>query len=213
MNSSNDTKIEKVLFLQNYYCLIDAFLFNQDSLLNFRCYDLRNIFYQTITELFLSEIEILVWLIYIEEIGIKSDTYSVKEFLIFIGLHAKLSLGSDIKKFLRKFKGKNPRIFEKFEAWSESNKLDLHISTEKIVKKYKELNSFKGISRINYNFYLNDILRSCTIYQKQTDNITFDLSFEVEKSNSKKNIFQIKKKQKIVEDQEYNLSEFDRIDI
>ncbi|OMJ85932.1 hypothetical protein SteCoe_12635 [Stentor coeruleus] len=212
MNPSNYTKPEKVSLSQNCFFLIDAFLFNADSLLAFRCYDLRNLFYQTITELFLSEVEILVWLIYIEEIGIKVNSCNVKEFLIFVGLHAKLSLGSDSKECLENFKEKNPRIIEKFEAWSDLIKVNSHVSTVKLAKKYRELSSFRGIGGINYNFYLNDILRSCTIYQKQTSDAKLDFYLEVEKSYSKENIFEIKKKSKRAEDQEYDLEEFHRID-
>lgn len=213
MDQIHTIEIEKVTISQNCYCLIDAFLFNTDSLLDFRCYELKDLFYQTIAELFFSEIEILAWLIYIEEIGIKVDAYNVKEFLIFVGLQTKINLGSDVKKIIRKFKAKNPRIIEKFEAWSDLNKLDSQISTKKIGEKYRELTSFRGISKTNYNFYLNDIFRSSINYQKQDNEIALNLSLDVEKGVSKKNIFLIKKKQKTFEDKEYDLKEFDPIDI
>lgn len=212
MDAPWDTKVNKVFPSQKLHSLINAFLFKAEPLLNFRCYELKNLFYQTVTELFLSEIEILAWLMYIEEIGINVHAYNVKEFLIFVGLHAKINLGSEIKKLLEKFKEKDPRIIEKFEAWSSSNKLSTHISTIKLGKKYRELSIQKDDISVNYNFYLNDILRSCTIYHKQTMDNILDLSLDVEKGCSKKTIFQIKKKQKLVETQEYNLNEFDRID-
>ncbi|OMJ91351.1 hypothetical protein SteCoe_6146 [Stentor coeruleus] len=213
MDPLRDDIIGRVNYLPKSCLLLDKFLFKIEPLLNFRCYELRNLFYQTITELLLSEIEVVAWLIYIEKIGIEENLHNIKEFLIFVGLHAKIHLGSDVRKFLERFGSKNPRIIEKFEAWSNLNKQSTYISTVELGKKYRQLSAPKGISRINYNFYLNDILRSCTIYQKQTIDSVFYLNLELEKSPSKKNIFEIKKRPKIVEDQEYNLKEFDRIDI
>ncbi|OMJ85933.1 hypothetical protein SteCoe_12636 [Stentor coeruleus] len=213
MDFPRNNKIRKATYSQESYSLIDTFIFKAEPLLDFRCYELRNLFHQTIDELFLSEIEIIAWLIYIEEIGIKVSNCNIKEFLIFVGLHTKIRLGIDVKNFLENFKGKNPGIIEKFEAWSTLNEQSSQISTIKLGKKYRELRTLKGTSRINYNFYLNDIFRSCTMYQKQKIDDIFDLTLETKKSCSKKQIFEIRKKPKIVENQDYNLKEFDRIDI
>lgn len=209
----NTTIDEKVHYSQKSCLLIDKFLLKVEPELNFRLYELRNLFYQTMTELSLSEIEILAWLICIEEFGLNLQANSVKEFLIFMGLYAKISLGSDIKSILGKFKDKNPEIINKFEVWSVLNKLKSDISTKTLVKKYRELSTnISNTSRINYNFYLNDVLRSCTIYQKQTINDVLEFSLEVKKRQPENFIFHIRKKAKLADNQEYDLKEFDRID-
>ncbi|OMJ91348.1 hypothetical protein SteCoe_6143 [Stentor coeruleus] len=212
MESERDNKIERAVYSQKSGILIDSFLCKVEPELNFRCYELRSLFYQTIAELSLSEIEIIAWLFYIEKIGMNVNSCNAKEFLIFVGLHSKICLGNDIKLFLEKFKAKNPRTYEKFKVWSNSNEQKPNISTIELGKKYRELSQYRGANEINYNFYLNDILRSCTVYQKQNIGNAFDLSLKVEKINSRENIFQIKKKVKIFEVQEYDLKEFDRID-
>lgn len=212
MDSLRDYRLGKSVHLQKSHIFIDAFLSKLEPLLNFRCYELRSLFYQTSAELFLSEIEILAWLIYIEENIVNSNTYNVKEFLIFVGLHTKIGLGSDINLFLKKIKEKNPRIIEKFKIWNTSNNLKSNISTIELGKKYRELSMPIGISRINYNFHIDDIIRSCTSYQKQMFYNIFDFSLDIENYNYKENVFEVKKKQKIFEDQEYNLREFDSID-
>ncbi|OMJ85931.1 hypothetical protein SteCoe_12634 [Stentor coeruleus] len=213
MDSSHNADIEKMHYAQKGYVMIDEFLSKVDQLLNFTCYELKNLFYQTMDELFLSEIEIVSWLTYIEEIGIQAHSYTTKELLIFVGLHAKLSLGSDISTFLDKFTEKNPEIVKKFEAWKKLNKLSSYIPITKLGKKYKEFSSMKATRLINYNFYLNDILASCSTYQKQVKDNDLELPFDVEKKYLKKNIFEIKGKFRIVEDQEYDLNDFERIDI
>lgn len=213
MDITRDAEIDKVIYSQKSFCLVDSFLSKVEPWLNFRLYELRNLFYQTMAELLLSEIEILAWLIYIEETGLNFQVNSAKDFLIFIGLHAKISLGSDVKSILEKFKDKNPEIINKFEAWSVLNKLNSDISTKNLAKKYRELSMSRGISRINYNFYLNDILRSCTIYQKQTIYDVLSFSLEVKKKHAENLIFQVRKKSEVIDNQEYDLNEFDRIDI
>ncbi|OMJ91347.1 hypothetical protein SteCoe_6142 [Stentor coeruleus] len=213
MDLSYDSKVRKVFFSQKMHCLIDEFSFKVEQQFNFRFYELKNLLYQTMAELFLSEIEILAWLIYLEKIDITVYAHDLKRFLICVGLHAKNRLGSPIEIFLDKFKEKDPEIIDKFEAWTKLSKLSTNISTIELAKKYRELSTLKDINQINYNFYLNDILRSCTIYQKQTMDNTLDLSLNIENINFKKNIFQIYMRSKKIETQEYDLNEFDRIDV
>ncbi|OMJ85930.1 hypothetical protein SteCoe_12633 [Stentor coeruleus] len=192
--------------------LLDAFLLRSEPLLNFRCYELKNLFTQTLYDHSLSEIEIVVWLIFVDEIGIKTHSRSIKEFLTLAALQAKISLGSDAKNYLKHFEEKNPEIFEKLDVWSHENKDHLNISTIKIGKKYRELSMPIDYNQVNYNFILNEVFRGYTVYRKQTIDEVLDMKLKINQDDLEKTFIGRKRQCQIPENQDYDLKDFDRID-
>ncbi|OMJ85929.1 hypothetical protein SteCoe_12632 [Stentor coeruleus] len=212
METSHNSIFAAMVLSQKSHCMIDKFLVKAEPSLNFRSYELKDLFYQTAIELSLSEIEILTWLIFIDSIGIKESESNLKEFLILAGLQAKFKLGSDITKQMNCYKERTPEIAELFEVWGKQNSHHLNISTKQLGKKYRELSMPCDHVQVNYNFYINDVLGSCKIYQKRSIDEIFEFKLSQRKSIREGNIFDIKKTIQMTEEKEYDLNTFDRID-
>ncbi|OMJ74454.1 hypothetical protein SteCoe_26606 [Stentor coeruleus] len=145
--------------------LIDCFLVSASIPLNFQCLNLKDLFYQTTYELSLSQIEILAWLILLEEIEYKIEPLSQKQTLQFTALKAKVKLGHAVYREIEEYDLKNPSFMVNFKSWSSTNLIEEDIiTTEKLNQKYKELNLPIDHDFTNYNYYVDSILASAPTY-------------------------------------------------
>ena len=127
---------------------------------------LRSLLHQTITELELNKLEVVVWLMHLDEMMWKTHHLPIKMALLFPALITKKKLHLNISGDLEKFRQKMPNILRDFDRWQSANKLDFDITLCNINKKYKELSISNNSDLINYNYYVDDILANSIKYSK-----------------------------------------------
>ncbi|OMJ93773.1 hypothetical protein SteCoe_3219 [Stentor coeruleus] len=138
--------------------MIDCYLSARTFPANFQCLDLKELLYQTLRELFLSETETLGWLILLDEIGLKICSIPQKLVLIYTALKAKVHLGAAVFMEILRLESKYPTLTKDFKAWSVENITDGIITTPKLGKRYRELNLPYTSDTINYNFYVDYVI-------------------------------------------------------
>lgn len=138
--------------------LIDCYLLTKKFPANFQSLDLKNLFYQTLRELFLSETEIIGWLILLDEIDLNIDTIPQKLVLIYTALKAKVHLGATVHKEILNLQFKFPMLMKDFKTWSIQNITEGIITTPKLGKKFRELYLPYSSDTVNYNYYVDYIL-------------------------------------------------------
>lgn len=146
------------------YRLIDCFLAATSMPANFKCLKLKDLLYQTIRELFLSEIETVGWLILLEKIGLENDSISPESILLYTALKAKVHLGSGVHIEIFRLQSKYPSMINDFRIWSAHISVDQILSTPMLGKRYRELSLPCGSDFINYDFYVDYIIRISPIY-------------------------------------------------
>lgn len=183
------------------YRLIDCYLATTNIPPNFRCLDLKDLLYQTLRELCLSEIETVGWIILLDEIGLKIDSISQKLILLFTALKAKVLLGCAVHQEILKFKLIYPSLMEDFKAWSSKNFTGEILSTQKLGKRYRKLSLPYEKDIINYNFYVDYILKVSLKYNSY-------LVFENQEQKKSKRVRRVHEREANFIDER----EFDRID-
>ncbi|OMJ93771.1 hypothetical protein SteCoe_3217 [Stentor coeruleus] len=150
----------------NHSCLglIDRYLVTAKFPKNFQSLNLKDLFCQTLKELSLSEIEILVWFILLEEINYKIKSLSQKQVLLFTALKAKIKLGSTIYKEIEIYRLRNPSFMKEFKSWSSKNLRENTITAQDLGKRYRDLSLSIDHDLTNYNYYVDSILRSSPSY-------------------------------------------------
>lgn len=144
--------------------LIDCYLSKKKFPANYQRFNLKDVLYQTLREVFLSEIEIVGWLILLDEIGLKNGSVPQKLDLLYTALKAKAQLGVTVHREILKLQSKYPTLMKDFQAWSIQNTADGLITTPKLGKRFRELNLPYSSNILNYNFYVDYILGSTPVY-------------------------------------------------
>lgn len=144
--------------------LIDCYLATAKIPPNFQCLNLKDLLYQTLKELSLSEIEILVWLILLEKIDYNIESLSKKQVLLFTALKAKVKLGHTVHKEIQIYQLRNPSFMKDFKSWSSKNLVEDILTTQDLGKRYRELSLPIDHDLTNYNFYVDSILGSSPAY-------------------------------------------------
>ncbi|OMJ74455.1 hypothetical protein SteCoe_26607 [Stentor coeruleus] len=183
------------------YRLVDCYLATTEIPSNFRCMDLKNLLYQTLRELCLSEIETLGWFILLDEIGLKIDSISQKLVLLFTALKAKVLLGYTVHQEILRYKSIYPSLMKDFKAWSTENFAGEILTTRNLCKKYRKLNLPYESDVINYNFYVDYVLMISPMYSSY-------LVFENQVRKKSKPVRQVHEREINFIDE----NEFDRID-
>ncbi|OMJ93772.1 hypothetical protein SteCoe_3218 [Stentor coeruleus] len=146
------------------YRLLDCYLATTTIPANFQCLKLKDLLYQTLTELYLSEIETIGWLILLEKIGLKNESVPPKTILLYTALKAKVHLGSAVHKEVLKLQSKYPSVIKDFRIWSSQIFVSDILNTPALGKRYRELSLPYECDTTNYNFYVDYILGVSPIY-------------------------------------------------
>lgn len=181
--------------------LIDCFLATTIIPPNFRCLNLKDLLYQTLREICLSEIETVGWLILLDEIGLKIDSISQKLVLLFTALRAKVLLGCTVHQEILRFEPVYPSLMKDFKAWSSTSFTDKILTTQKLGKRYRKLSLPYESDITNYNYYVDYILKVSLKYSSY-------LVFENQEQKKSNRIRRIHEREANFIDER----EFDRID-
>lgn len=124
---------------------------------------LTSIIAPILNDLALSELESVVWTIYIEKHFGFEAILDLYHFFLFTALGAKKHLTGDIEYLKEKFQKSNPKFLKKFNSWLEENEC-LEITLKEINKRFQEINE-KLVFGVNYNFYVDSILAYSQAYE------------------------------------------------
>lgn len=126
-------------------------------------HQLTSIIAPILNDLALSELESVVWTLYIEKLFGFEAILDLYYFFLFTALGAKRRLTGDIEYLKEKIQKSNPEFVKKFNAWDEENE-DPEITVKEINKRFQEINE-KLIFGVNYNFYVDSILAYSHAYE------------------------------------------------
>lgn len=163
---SNEKIYESDDVSQNSYRLIDCALLTAKIDSSFKCTEFRNLMQQTLRELSLSEVETIVWLILLDEIGWKNYNYPIKMALLFTAFTSKFKLCSSTMDDIDRFKGKFPNIQKEYAVWQSGIPKLQEISVISINKKFNELSLPLNTDLVNYNYYVDDVLQLSLNYKR-----------------------------------------------
>lgn len=150
-------------------------------------HQLSNIVKTILDDLTLSEIESIVWTLYIEKLFSFEALIDPYHFFLFTALKVKLLLTGNIDYLIGKILKSNPNFLKKFEFWVSDNE-DPKVSIKEINSRFQEINE-KIVYGVNYNYYVDSILAYSNAYDMGKAKKT--------KEKSKKKSVRIKEAKKI----------------
>ena len=168
------TKVEETIrsttISQKCLRIIDAALSMIPRESNMRSPCLRSLLHQTMIELQLSELEVVIWIMHLDEMRWNTYNFHIKMALLFPAFATKIKLQLSVSSDMQRFHEKIPNILQIFKEWLNVTRLDTDISLIKINKRYKELSIFNTFIPVNYNYYVDDILTKAIKYEKTVKN-------------------------------------------
>jgi hypothetical protein len=129
---------------------------------------------QIFKETALNEVQTTVWACLIERLTFNSSKFSLWFRLLGCALFSKKLLGDSIEYLLEKFSRKDKSFLKNYEEWRKiCDKVNLNVRD--IIKKYSQI-SLGKTEKIDYNFYVDEIVFTFNPYHKESKKISVENS-------------------------------------
>ena len=125
-------------------------------------YQLTNMIRTILNDLTLSEIESIMWTLYIERLFSFEALIDPYHFFLFTAFKVKLLFSDNTEYLIGKLLKSNPQFLKKFEEWAADNE-DPEFSIKELNSRFQEINE-KLLYGVNYNYYVDSILAYSNAY-------------------------------------------------
>ena len=128
-----------------------------------RRYQLKQQVLHIFKETALNEVQATVWALLLERLVWNNSHFSLWFKFLASALYSKEYLGESLECLIKKYSDKDDKFAQNYQLWREyCQKIDLTV--REINQKYNEINIGK-IDKLDYNFYVDDIILSYQPYQ------------------------------------------------
>jgi hypothetical protein len=136
----------------------------------FKSLPLLSLLTQTVKEMLMNDIEIVIWAIYLDRFAWKEACCSLKIILYITAFAVKSYLSCRLEHFHAFLSHKFPNFSSQFAAWLEKSSRRLSTLPKELNKKYVQLSQRiqnNELGLINYNFTVDSILEMAPPYQHE----------------------------------------------
>jgi hypothetical protein len=138
--------------------------------LQFKSLPLLRLLRQTVQEMMMNDIELVMWSIYLDRFAWKEFSPCLKIIMYITAFAVKFYLSSSIEHFQAYLSFKFTNFSSYFNKWLEKSRTKLFTSPKELNKKFNHLSSRildDEVNLINYNYHVDEILEMAPPYQHE----------------------------------------------
>lgn len=161
--SSSDQEALEYGLNQTLQRMINNILTSEKVPLDAKRFQLKQQIAHIFKDTALNEVQAAVWALILERLAWDNTDYSLWFKLLASALYSKEFLGESLEWLIKKYSNKDDKFVHNYQLWKNyCQKIDLTV--REINQKYIEIN-FGKIDKIDYNFYLDEVIFTYQPYQ------------------------------------------------